>query len=260
MQRSSSSASLSLCTTIRNLVKPMKVAIHQPQYFPWPRYLHKVMSSDVFVYLDTVQYEKNGMQNRNQVKSPQGTAWLTVPIRHHSGQRIRDVEIAEPRAFQKHAQCLASNYARTPGYRRWSDEINAILLGNNYTRLVDIAIASTEWLLKKLGGRARCVRASALDVALLRGSEAVADICAQLGATTYLTGRGALEYLKPEHFSAVGCDVNVQAWRLAPYEQVHPSRGFIPDLSALDLVLSHPDDASSLVGQAGRWEFLWGAS
>lgn len=235
----------------------MRVAIHQPQYFAWPAYLHKVLSSDVFVYLDTVQYEKNGRQNRNQVKSPEGAAWLTIPVRRRSGQRIAEVEIAEGRALRRHAETLAANYGRTPGYRRWRDEIDTLLRGTQYPRLVDIAIASTEWVLSKLGVEARRVRASALGATLPKGSEGVASICAHLGASTYLTGRGALEYLQPEPFSAIGCGVDLQTWSLAPYEQVFPARGFIPDLSALDLLFSHPDDALSLVVRAGGWEPLW---
>lgn len=238
----------------------MKVAIHQPQYFPWPRYLHKVLSADVFVYLDTVQYEKNGRQNRNQVKSSQGATWLTIPVRHCLGQRINEVEIAEPRALRKHAQSVALNYGRSSGYRRWRDEIDMLLVGTQYTRLVDIAIASTEWLLSKLGVASRRVRASGLDLTLPKGTEGVANICAHFGADTYLTGRGALEYLRFEPFSAVGCDVEVQTWRPVQYEQLWPARGFIPDLSSLDLLLSHPDEVLSLVAQAGGWEPLWGRS
>lgn len=234
----------------------MKVAIHQPQYFPWPRYLHKVMSADVFVYLDTVQYEKNGLQNRNQIKSPQGAIWLTVPVRGPSKQRIADVEIATPQALRSHAKTVSANYARMPGYRIWGEEINALLLDAEYTRLADVAIASTEWLLQKLGSSARRVRASSLDLSVLKGSEGVASICAQMGATTYLTGRGALEYLRPQHFSAAGCEVDLQTWKLEPYEQAHPAAGFIPDLSALDMLLCHPDEAASMVSTAGGWEPL----
>ncbi|MBI3637246.1 MAG: WbqC family protein, partial [Candidatus Rokubacteria bacterium] len=47
----------------------MKVAIHQPHYLPWLGYLAKWAAADVFIVLDTVQYEKNGWQNRNRIKT-----------------------------------------------------------------------------------------------------------------------------------------------------------------------------------------------
>src|SRR5919199_1238191 len=55
----------------------MRVAIHQPQYLPWLGYLAKRAAADVFIYLDTVQYEKNGWQNRNRIKTKDGPRWLT---------------------------------------------------------------------------------------------------------------------------------------------------------------------------------------
>ena len=33
------------------------LAIHQPNYLPWPGYLHKLAACDRFVYLDAVQGE-----------------------------------------------------------------------------------------------------------------------------------------------------------------------------------------------------------
>jgi len=56
------------------------------------------MSADIFVYLDTVQFSKNGLQNRNQIKTAQGPAWLSVPVRHQFGQEIRETLIADQKA------------------------------------------------------------------------------------------------------------------------------------------------------------------
>ena len=58
----------------------MRLAIHQPQYMPWLGYLAKWAAADLFVFLDTVQYEKNGWQNRNRIKTRDGVRWLTVPV------------------------------------------------------------------------------------------------------------------------------------------------------------------------------------
>ena len=42
------------------------VAVHQPNYVPWPGYFHKLAHADVFVYLDSVQYPA-----RTQLRCPQ---------------------------------------------------------------------------------------------------------------------------------------------------------------------------------------------
>jgi len=235
----------------------VKVAIHQPQYWPWPPYVHKAMAADIFVYLDTVQFTKNGLQNRNQVKTAQGTAqWLTLPVRQQLGQTIQEVEIADPRATLKHWKTLEANYAHAPGFSRWRDELYQLL--HSETRsLCEMAIRSTEWMLEKLGADSRRVRASEIAGREGTASRLVASICGALGATHYLTGTGALSYLERADFDRIGCEVWVQCWE-EPflYRQTFERAGFIPGLSALDLLLNCPDEAAALIISAGSWQPL----
>ena len=90
-----------------------------------------------------------------------------------------------------------------------------------------------------------------------QASKLVASICKALGAKTYLTGTGALDYLELSDFEAIGCDVNVQHWE-EPfiYRQQWWETGFIPGLSALDLLLNCPDEASDMITSAGSWRPL----
>ena len=67
----------------------MIVAAHQPHYLPWLGYLAKWAAADLFVFLDTVQYEKNGWQNRNRIKTSEGARWLSVPVRARLGTGVR---------------------------------------------------------------------------------------------------------------------------------------------------------------------------
>jgi hypothetical protein len=235
----------------------MRVAIHQPQYWPWPRYLHKALDCDVFVYLDTVQFSKNGLQNRNQIKTPQAPLWLTLPVVQHLGQCIGETRLADVRAPLKHFKTLAANYGKTEGFQRWKGELAALLEqpGGN---LCELAIASTEWMLGKLGATNRRVRASELNLpGDLQASKLVAGLCATLGATAYLTGRGALDYMVEADFHAIRCEVWAQTWAPFTYAQLPSSTPFAADLSTLDLLLNCPDQAGSLVRSAGGWELLW---
>ncbi len=235
----------------------MQVAIHQPSYWPWPRYIHKVMSADVFVYLDTVQFSKNGVQNRNQIKTATGAHWLTLSVKHRLGQRIQDTRIAEPGALEKHWQTIANNYRRTPGFPRWKDELERLLLGMQTESLCDAAIATTEWILDKLGVQNKRVRASEISGAIGTASALIASICSQLGASRYLTGVGAIEYMQAGDFSAIGCEVWMQEWSGLTYPQAYPDAGFVPDLSTLDLLMNCPEDAKELIAAAGQWAPLW---
>ena len=79
----------------------MVVAVHQPHYLPWLGYFEKMDQADVFVVLDTVQFEKNGWQNRNKIKTAQGWQWLTVPVMHKFGQRLGQVKLDQRSDWRK---------------------------------------------------------------------------------------------------------------------------------------------------------------
>jgi len=213
------------------------------------------MSADIFVYLDTVQFSKNGVQNRNQVKTAQGAQWLTVPVKHELGRSIRDTVVADPTVTTKHWKTLQANYARTPGFQRWKDELHD-LLHHDWRTLDEVNFASTEWMLNKLGLHNKRLRAAEIPEAQGRSSELVASICKALNGTQYLTGTGALAYLEQQNFTDIGCDVYVQRWQPFLYQQAHAEVSFIPDLSTLDLLLNEPDSAAKLISSAGSWEAL----
>ena len=228
----------------------MRVAIHQPQYFPWAPYVHKVLSADIFVYLDSVQFSKNGVQNRNQIKTAQGPLWLTIPVRNHLGQLLKDTKVAEPGATRKHWKTIKTSYARTSGFARWQTELER-LLDRDTEFLLEAAIDSTEWMLGKLNVRTERIKASELDGLAGEASKLVASICGALRATSYLTGTGALAYLDERDFAEIGCEIVVQQWKPFTYAQVNGE--FVPDLSTLDLLLNCPDEALNLIEAAGSW-------
>ena len=216
------------------------------------------MSADIFVYLDTVQFSKNGVQNRNQVKSAHVREWLTIPVKHAHGQSIRDTQIADAKATSKHFRTLQANYARTPGFMRWKNELQE-LLNQQWQTLDQIGIASTEWMIDKLGISNKRLRASEIAGTHGKASELVASICEALNADTYLTGTGALAYLKLDDFKGINCEVQVQVWQdTLSYPQAYDEIGFVNGLSTLDLLLNVPEEAAQLISAQGSWERLHG--
>lgn len=213
------------------------------------------MSADIFVYLDTVQFSKNGLQNRNQIKAGSQALWLTLPVKHRLGQSIRETEIADKRAKHKHWKTVNSFYSKSSGFKEFEAELDTLFHADAGS-LSETAIASTEWMLEKLNVKTRRIRASELSGVEGRASELVASICRQLGARTYLTGTGALEYLNVEDFRPIGCDIQVQTWSKLEYRQQRDEEGFVADLSTLDLLLNCPGEAADLILAAGGWKPL----
>lgn len=230
----------------------MRVAIHQPHYFPWPRYLHKVLCSDIFVYLDTVQFDKR-FQNRNQIKTANGVRWLTMPVRHQSEQTIAEARLVDKKEGARHFRILREHYRTAPGFQRWAAELQD-LLGNIDDSFRGLALDSVSWMLGKLGYQGKCVLASELGETQGRKSALNADICRMVGATEYLTGVGSLTYMNENDFAEFGCRVRVQTWQSPEYPQIFPEIGFVPDLTALDMLFNCPDDSRGIILAAGGFE------
>ena len=55
-------------------------AISQSNYIPWKGYFQLISSADIFIFYDTVDFTKRDWRSRNQIMTPQGLQWLTIPI------------------------------------------------------------------------------------------------------------------------------------------------------------------------------------
>ncbi|MDA8094285.1 MAG: WbqC family protein [Betaproteobacteria bacterium] len=218
------------------------VAIHQPQYIPWLPYVAKAAASDIFVYLDNVQYQKNGVQNRNQIKTAQGPAWLTVPVHASLETTIQQTPIDNTQHWrQKHLRSINMAYARAP-FKQLIDQGLRALIETEWTYLADLNIALSEWIFKRLGVTCTRVRASELSVNGSR-NDLVLAICQEVGATVYLSGQGAKAYQDERLFDKNGIDLHYQDYQFKEYPQCFPKTGFDRALSTVDLILNAGDKA-----------------
>ncbi len=76
----------------------MIVAIHQPHYLPWLGYFYKILKSNIFVFLNNVQFEKGGFCNR---KHRQGSFVDSRPC-IVKGSGARDIGKAFARVMLEH--------------------------------------------------------------------------------------------------------------------------------------------------------------
>src|SRR5438094_2138367 len=166
----------------------MKVAIHQPHYLPWLGYLAKWAAADCFVFLDTVQYEKNGWQNRNRIKTADGARWLTVPVHARLGTPITDVAIdgEQPRPA-RHLRALNGAYADAPYWPARRDAFER-LYAEPWERLAPVAVASAELLARAIGVTTPTRMASSLAVDDDDPTGRLVALCQAVGADTYLAG------------------------------------------------------------------------
>jgi hypothetical protein len=72
-----------------------------------------------------------------------------------------------------------------------------------------------------------------------------------VGATVYLAGRDARRYMTASRFAEAGIRVLYQDYQHPVYRQLHGD--FVPSLSALDLLLTHGDEALPILRRGDRW-------
>ena len=216
----------------------MNVAIHQPQYLPWLPYLMKIEESDVFIFLDTVDFQKNGLQNRNQIKTAQGAHWLTVPVRQQLGQKIRGVKIDTSIDWRrKHWQTIQQCYRKAPAFNAYEKDLEAFY-AREWDGLNELNIELTMLMLRWMNIRTQIMRSSQMK-ATGAASDLVLNLCLEAGATRYLSGTGGKNYIEPEAFEKAGVEIVYRPSVLPEaYPQLFPQAGFINHLSALDITLN----------------------
>lgn len=222
----------------------MICAIHQPNFFPWLGYFRKIARADVFVFLDAVPFPRTSRGtwvNRVKLLVSGRPQWVTCPIRRdRKNPGILDVRIDETQAWRKKLlRSLEMSYGKAPCFVESMSWI-APMIENPLIGLADYNISNVRETADRLGLRCRFVRQSELqtaDVFKQKGSERLAAICREVGATTYLAGDGAEEYEDLSVYERAGLQVVRNCFRAVPYPQMGAGE-FVPGLSVLDALLN----------------------
>ena len=223
------------------------VAIMQPTYLPWLGYFALMDQVDVFVLLDSVQFERAGWQQRNRIKGPSGPQLLTVPVLKKGlrDQLISDVRINTGTRFpEDHVRAIENCYARAPYIDTYAVGLTEILR-RPYERLANLTIDLIEWLSGQLGITTRCVLGSSLGAGG-RKADLLADMCHKLGADTYVSPPGAQGYIdESDAFDRLGIPVITNTYKHPNYSQLHGP--FVSHLSVVDLLFNVGSDSLALV-------------
>jgi hypothetical protein len=230
----------------------MLIAIMQPTYLPWIGYFDLIDQTEVFVFLDSVQFERRSWQQRNRLKIQGVLQWLTVPVLRsdRSTEVINGMEIMRSELFpQKHIRTIERNYRRAMYFDKYFSSLKAILevdenkLSNLNQRLI-------HWMAEMIGIQTNFKCSSDLQAQGSR-SELLANICLRLGVSTYLSPLGSAGYIleTPEIFDRQGIKVVFQHYEHPQYRQL--SEPFVPFASALDLLFNEGERSLEII-RSGR--------
>lgn len=220
----------------------------------------QIRLADVYVHYDDVQFSKGSFSNRVQIKTADGSKWLTVPLKDlHLGQTIDQVKPQEPGKWQpRHLALLEQAYRRAP-YR----DTMLALVRETYAHasgsLAELAMHGLDNVCRFFGldqGR-RFLRSSKMGIGG-ESSRRVLDLVQAVSGDIYVTGHGARDYLDHALFERAGVQVRYMDYCKAPYPQLHGK--FTPYVSVLDLIANAGTDGLRFINSPSvHWkEFIGG--
>ncbi len=214
------------------------VAIVQSNYIPWKGYFDLIATADEFVLYDDMQYTRRDWRNRNKVKSSAGSLWLTVPVevKGKYSQPIKETRIADPGWPENHWKTIQHNYARAPYFGQYRDVFEELFLGCKEEYLSRVNFRFLTGICRVLDIQTPITWS--MDYVMIEGkTERLVDLCRQAGATEYISGPSARDYIDEAQFQAAGITLGWMDYSNYPeYPQIHPP--FDPAVSVIDLILN----------------------
>lgn len=215
-----------------------KIAISQSNYIPWKGYFDLIASVDEFILYDDMQYTRRDWRNRNQIKTPLGQQWLTIPVlvKGKYFQKIRDTEIDGNDWISSHWKSLEQNYRRSPHYYEIAEWLEPLYFNDVHTQISSLNRSFIEAICSYLGIRTRIT--NSWDYELVEGqTERLASLCLQAGGGEYISGPAAKDYLDENVF--LDSDIKLTWFDYSGYQPYSQLWGeFIHGVTILDLLFN----------------------
>lgn len=229
----------------------MIIAGHQPEYLPYIGLICKAMEADVFVLVDHVQYGKKQFQNRNRIRTRNGSdgwSWLTVPVITHGrfDQKIKDVEINNSSDWKKkHIKSIECSYGGTPFFEDYFPFFEEVY-SKEWVKLADLNEAIIRVIFKILNVDVKIIKSSDYDINGEK-TEMLIDMCKKIGADGYLSGLGAktLYHIDEEMFKKAGLSHCYCNFKHPVYKQKFLP--FVPNMSVIDLLFNCGPESKKII-------------
>lgn len=215
----------------------MILTAHQPVYLPWLGLFHKIYLADVFCYFDIVQYQKKDFNNRNQIKTPNGAKWLSVPVesKNHLKKNVGDIKIIPGNWIRKHLKSIELAYKKSEFYKNYKEEFENIYKQEEIETLSQLNLKILMFLLRKLKIEKKIIMASEYNFKGAK-SDLVLDMCVSLKATKYIFGSQGINYVDQNKFKKKNVEIFFQDFKHPKYKQLNGN--FLPYMSVIDLLFN----------------------
>jgi hypothetical protein len=222
---------------------PKRVAIVQSCYIPWKGYFDLINQVDEFILYDDRQYTRRDWRNRNRIKTPQGTQWLTIPVevKGRYEQRIDETSISDPDWGDRHWKTLQHNYSGAPHFDDYAESLSSLYAGLDERRLSLLNRAFLDKICELLGIETTLSWSTDYEAQGTK-TDRLVSLCHASGATAYLSGPRAREYMDESLFVEAGIELEYMDYTGYPeYPQLHPP--FEHEVTVLDLLFNTGHEA-----------------
>jgi hypothetical protein len=215
-----------------------KLAIIQSNYIPWKGYFDIINMVDEFILLDDVQYTRRDWRNRNMIKTSNGLQWLTIPVNVKDNYHalINEVTIADKQWPVKHWAAIKQNYLKAAHFKEYKDYFEELFLTTGEAYLSQVNYRFIKAINKILGINTK-ISFSTEYGAPTGKNERLIELCKLSGATHYISGPAAKDYLQEALFNQQQIQVTWMDYSgYRPYQQLYPP--FEHGVTVLDLIFN----------------------
>ncbi len=210
---------------------------HQPNYWPYPGLIGKIMKSDKFVFVTKVQFEKKSWQKRNRVRTKDGWTYIQVPTitKGKLEQNICDVFINNNDDWrEKNYKTISLLYSKTPFYNEYKDFLED-LYTKEWDKLMDLDIYIMEYIFDLLDVDTEILYDKDYDF-VGKKTDMLVDMCIQTNCDTYLSNLGSSAYVDISCFTDKGLNHQYINYIGEKYKQAYS--GFEEGLTILDMLMN----------------------
>ncbi len=220
-------------------------SIIQPHYLPWIGYFNLISRSDIFVFLDDVEFTIGEWKNRNKIRKNYNSdeaKWLTVPINkkdHFS--LLKNCRIADEKNWrEKHINSIIETYKKTTYFEYYFNDIKDIINNKKFNILSKLNIELINLICKFLSIRTKMILSSDLGCEGNKDQKPL-NICKKLQSNRYLATNKSSDYLKYDEYKSQNILVEFQNYNHANYDQYFNNKKLnsIKYLSIIDLLFNH---------------------
>ena len=216
----------------------MKVAIHQPNFFPWLGFFYKISRCDHFVFLDDVKLPGgSSWVNRVKVLNGNSSKWITGEIDSSTRKnyQINQVRYREGKWKDDIWNLIVSNYRRSDCWKEGSILFEPLVL-NPKLGVADYNMEAILTISKSLSITRPFFDVSSRFNVRSSGTERLIDLVTAVNGDTYVSGDGADGYQENDLFRKRGITLSQTSFLHPRYRQ--KSDDFIGGLSAIDAIFN----------------------